>query len=141
MPEPIDIDEDSHMRGQGWKKELTLKHVITRGSQVVCQEFDFYAERMPCSIRESGFEGPKCGVAHTWIKVLNGKLFWSCFRHKTTNGPISLSRGVRYAEYPITASQAIDICKETEQEIPKEIVSLYQREKTGGTMKTRRPKE
>jgi len=140
MPEDLNVDEETHMRGEGWKKELTLKVVSLRGTQVICQEYDFYAERMPCSIRESGFEGPKCGVAHTWVKVIHGKLFWSCFRHKTTNGPISLSRGVRYAELPITASQAIDICKDTGQNIPKEIISLYQREKSG-TLKSRRPQE
>ena len=91
-------------------------------------------------MREGGTSGPKCGTDHTWVTCIGGKLFWSCFRHRIANGPITFEVGHKSKEYIIGASEALEICKGTNQTPPRELVDVYQQEfaeKTAG--KRRRP--
>lgn len=135
-----EIMSDGEMRGEGWKKELTLKKIIVRGDIIICEEYDFFADKIACTVREYGVSGPQCGSDFAWVKVLNGKIFWACARHKIVNGPLSLSLGTKYKEYPVDPAQAEQTCREMGQKIPKQvkdIVALKRTRKTG----YRRPSE
>lgn len=124
---PIPHDEDD-MRGEGWKKELIIKHVEVKGTTIYCEEWDFFAENHPCSVRDGG-SGPKCGTDHVWVKCFNGKLFWCCWRHRICNGPISFDSGHKAKEYIVTATEAMDTCRDTGQSPPKELVGMFQEER------------
>lgn len=142
MPSKLDIDEESQMRGEGWKRALTLKWVSIQGDGMVyVEEIDFFADRMPCRTREGGTSGPQCGVDHTWLKILNGKVFWSCFRHQIVNGPLAHSIGYSAARYAIPPMKAVDTCKETGQDIPPRLISMVQEARAKGSKKRRRPSD
>ena len=129
------------MEGHGWKKELTIKHIeITRG-QIICEEWDYFADRMPCRMKEGGISGPQCGIDHSWVCCIGGKLFWACFRHRIANGPISRDIGNKAKEYPVTASDAMDICRQTGQMVLPELMDAYQKEMAGKISKRRRPNQ
>lgn len=134
-------EEASQMRGEGWKKEITLRKILVKNGIIYCQEFDFFAENMPCRIREHGMSGPECGTNHSWVKVLNGKLFMACGRHKVVNGPISMNVGYKAIEKPISASDALQICRETGQTPPPEVAEGFQMEKAQEYRRRRRPSE
>jgi len=130
--------EESQMRGEGWTRELTIKKVIARNGVIFCQEWDFFADSMPCEMQEGG-TGPKCGVDHTWVKCYHGKLFWACGIHQTCYGPISFEgTGTMAKQYAVTAEEAVKICRDTEQSIPPEVRNLFRMGKTL-TRKRRRP--
>jgi len=136
---PIPKDEKD-MEGHGWSKDLTIKHIEIKKGVIFCEEWDFFADAMSCNVREGGTSGPKCGTDHTWVTCIGGKLFWSCFRHRIANGPITFEVGHKSKEYIIGASEALEICKGTNQTPPRELVDVYQQEfaeKTAG--KRRRP--
>jgi hypothetical protein len=136
MPIPKNEDE---MQGHGWRKELTIKHIEVKHGVIYCEEWDFFADQILCSIREGGMSGPKCGITHTWITCIGGKLFWSCFKHRIANGPISFEVGNKAHESIVGAGEAIEICRQTGQEPPREIISLYQGEVASKLNKRRRP--
>lgn len=127
------------MEGHGWKKELTIKRIVVIRGQIICQEWDFFADRMPCKAREGGSTGPDCGTDHAWITCLNGRLFWCCWRHRITNGPISFDKGSKAKEYPVGAMEAVEICKGTGQDILPELKSAYDMERAEKFGKRRRP--
>ena len=129
------------MRGEGWKKELTLKVIVVRNGAVFCQEWDFFAHTFPCSIRDGGSTGPKCGDAHVWIRNVNGKLYWCCFRHRIANGPISLETGTMAREYSVSATEAVKICNDFGARPPRELMNLYIDEKAEKVGIKRRPAE
>lgn len=136
MPIPKNEEE---MEGHGWKKELTIKHIeIVRG-QILCQEYDFFADRMPCKTRESGLSGPQCGTDHVWITCIHGRLFWCCFRHRVANGPISFEVGSKAKQYSVQAEEAVKICNETGQAILPELKNAYDLERAEKFGKRRRP--
>lgn len=138
---PIPKNEED-MRGEGWKKELTLKTIeVNKTGGISCKEYDFFATTFPCSIREHGNTGAKCGEVHAWIRIVNGKLFWCCFRHRIANGPISLETGSMAKEYPVSASEAIAICRDTGQTPPRELLNLDMDERASKIGTKRRPKE
>ena len=134
-------EEEAQMRGEGWKKEITVKRIVVKRGVIYCQEFDFFAENMPCRVREHGMSGPECGTNHSWVKVLNGKLFVACGRHKMVNGPISLNVGYNATEKIVSASDALATCRETGQTPPPEVRSGFQLEKAQEYSRRRRPKE
>ena len=134
-------EEEAQMRGEGWKKEITLKVVVVKGGVIYKQEYDFFAENLPCRIRAQGMSGPECGTNHSWVKVLNGKLFIACGRHKVVNGPISVNVGHKAVEKPVSASIAIDICRETGQAPPPEVATGFQMEKAQQYRRRKRPNE
>ena len=136
---PIPKNEED-MKGEGWLKELTLKVISVSGGAVKCQEWDFFASSFPCSIREGGNTGAKCGDMHTWLRSFNGKLFWCCYRHRIANGPISLETGRLAKEYPVSATEAVKICNDFGAEPPRELISLYMDEKASKAGVTRRPR-
>lgn len=129
------------MRGEGWKKEMTLKRIVVKNGAISCQEWDFFAASFPCSIRDSGTTGAKCGETHVWIRNVNGKLFKCCFRHRIANGPISLETGRLAKEYPISATNAIHVCNASNADPPRELLNLYMDERASKTGRTRRPRE
>lgn len=137
---PIPKNEED-MRGEGWKKELTLKHVELKNGSLYCQEYDFFATTFPCSIREHGNTGAKCGEVHAWIRVVNGKMFWCCFRHRIANGPISLETGSLAKEYSVSATEAIKICNDFGQDPPRELLNLYMEERAAKIGTKKRPNE
>lgn len=124
MPIP---KNESDMRGQGWKKELTIKHIAVKGTTIYCEEYDFFAENQSCSVRDGG-SGPKCGTDHVWVTCFGGNLFWACWRHRICNGPISFDAGHKAKEYIITATEAMEICKSTGQAPVRELVGFFQEE-------------
>jgi len=132
-------EEKARMHGEGWRKEITLKKIVVKRGTIFSQEFDFFAENLPCRIREGGMSGPECGTNHSWVKVLNGKLFIACGRHKVVNGPISLNVGYKAIEEPISASDALEICRQTGQTPPPEVASGFQLEKAQEYRRRRRP--
>jgi hypothetical protein len=136
MPIP---KNESEMEGHGWKKELTIKHIVIKAGVVYCEEWDYFADQIPCRIREGGTSGPTCGIDHTWITCISGNLFWSCFRHRIANGPISFEVGHKAKEYIIGATDALAICRSTNQTPPKEIVEATQSENAQKFNKRRRP--
>lgn len=136
MPIP---KKENEMEGHGWKKELTIKHIETIRGQIICEEWDYFADRMPCRMKEGGISGPDCGIDHTWITCIGGNLFWCCFRHRIANGPINRERGSKAKQYPVSASEAMDICRQTGQSVLPELMDAYQRELAGKMSKRRRP--
>lgn len=116
-------EEESHMRGEGWTKELVIRKVVEKqDGSLTCQEWEFFADTMPCRIKAGG-SGPICGIEYTWIRMLNGKLFWSCSAHKIVNGPIAFDgAGVMFNEYPVSADEAYKIYISNGQIVPKSIV-------------------
>lgn len=129
------------MQGEGWKKELTFKYVLLKQGAIHVQEWDFFADQMTCSIRSGGNSGPKCGADHTFVTVFNGKVFWCCFTHRISNGPISLESGHKANEYPVSASEAMVVMKETGQAPEKELFDMFLSERTAKTGRARRPKK
>lgn len=129
------------MRGEGWKKELTIKRIVVKSGSIVCQEWDFFADNHPCSVRDGGNSGPKCGKDHAWLKAYNGKLFWCCFRHRISNGPISFDVGHKAKEYIVTAEQAVKICKDFGYKPPKEVMEAFNVERSTNIGRKRRPQE
>jgi len=135
-------DEESQMRGEGWKRAITLQHIVVQeDGMVYCEEWDFFADRMPCRTREGGLTGPQCGIDHTWVRILNGKLFWACYRHQIVNGPLSHGVGVMNTRYPVSPTKAVEICKNMGQEIPKSLVNLVQESKASTKGRRRRPSD
>lgn len=127
------------MEGHGWTKELTIKHIEVIRGQIFCQEYDFFVDRMPCKVKEGGTSGMICGTDHAWITCIRGRLFWCCWRHRIANGPISFQVGSKAREYPIGASEAVEICKATGQDILPELKSAYDMERAEKLGKRRRP--
>ena len=71
MSDKLLDDEESHMAGEGWKKSLMIKKIIEKpDGSLICQEWDFFADTMPCTIRDGG-TGPRCGTDYTWLRMLN----------------------------------------------------------------------
>lgn len=145
MPQKDIVDliqeEEAQMRGEGWKKELTIKHIEVHGGVIYCEEWDFFADTMPCQQKAGGVSGPACGAKHTWVTYRNGKLFWACAVHKACTGPISFSDvGVKAKEYTVDPDKAVEICRVYGQTIPKGVRDLFQASKTVMT-KQRRPNE
>jgi len=116
-------NEESQMTGEGWKKELTIKYILLRNGVIYCQEYDFYADMMPCRQKN-------CGANHTWLKCLNGKLFWACAVHQTCYGPITLDEGLKRKEYVVDVDKAVEVAKESGQTIPPEIKDIFLASKT-----------
>jgi len=129
-------NEESQMTGEGWKRELTIKKIVVRDGVIYCQEWDFFADTMPCRQKEGG-TGPECGSNHTWLRCLNGKLFWACALHKTACGPITFDVGRKVEEYPIDVNKAVEVCKEYGQPIPTSVRDIY---RATQTIRSRRPR-
>jgi len=124
MVDVID-DEESTMRGEGWKKAITLKWItIKEDGTVLCQEYDYFSDRMPCRTRELGTGGPMCGFDHTWVRILKGKVFWACHLHQHVNGPLAHSLGTLAQSYIVPPTKALEICRETGQTPPPTLISL-----------------
>lgn len=138
MPIP---ENEENMEGEGWAKELTIKHIDIKQGIIYCQEWDFFANLHICSIREGGHSGPKCGTDHVWIKCFNGKLFWACAKHRITNGPISFDEGNKAKEYIIGPEEAINVCRDTGQNIPRELLGMAADERARASGKRRRPNQ
>lgn len=131
-------EEESQMTGEGWTKELTIKRIVARNGVVLCQEWDFFADAMPCDVQEGG-SGPKCGPDHSWVKCYHGKLFWACGLHQTAYGPISFDgSGTMAKQYPVKPEDAIEICRTYGQTIPPDVRNLFRVGRTL-TRKRRRP--
>lgn len=137
---PITKKEED-MRGEGWKKELTIKRIVIRNGVVQCEEWDFFATSFPCSVREGGSTGAKCGDAHVWIKCVNGKLFKACWRHRMANGPISFESGRRAKVYNVGTDEALKICHDYGYKPPKELLEIYNDERASKLGIRRRPNE
>lgn len=138
----LEEDEESQMRGEGWKRAITLKWIgVQEDGQVYVTEIDFFADRLPCKVREGGVTGPQCGVDHTWVRILNGKIFWSCYLHQIVNGPISHSAGYLHARYAIPPMKALEICRETHQDVPPRLANLVQESRSRAHRTRRRPSD
>jgi len=128
---PVSKREED-MEGEGWHKELTIPKIVfdDRTNTIYVEEYDFFADRMPCHIKDGG-TGPECGIDHTWIKNQAGKLLWTCHRHKMAQGPLTFDIGVRADKYIITATEAGRIYDEIgvrEDEMPQQLRNLIARE-------------
>lgn len=134
-------DEESHMRGEGWKRSLTIKKIVEKpDGSITCQEWDFFHDTMPCRVRDGG-TGPRCGADHVWIRMLNGKLFWCCTLHRICNGPIGFEgAGTMPNEYPVSAIEAVEIYRANGQRVPKSIAEKFRASRTKRTRR-RRPTE
>jgi len=120
MPVPKDIGD---MEGEGWFKELTIKHIELKEGRVWCEEWDFVANALPCRIREGG-TGPPCGTEFVFLSCVGGKLLWCCWKHRHGQGPITFDVGAKAAEYIVSATEAIQICADTGQEIPEQLKAM-----------------
>lgn len=130
--------EESQMKGEGWSRELTIKRIVVRNGVIFCQEWDFFADSMPCEIQEGG-AGPKCGSDHTWVRCYHGKLFWACGLHQTCYGPISFEgTGTMAKQYAIKPKEAVEVCRAYGQKIPPDVKNLFRIGKTFAR-KRRRP--
>ena len=128
------------MAGEGWFKELTIKRRAIHEGRVYCEEWDFIANSKPCTVREGG-TGPPCGTEFVYLNCTGGKLFWTCWKHRSGQGPIAFeSVGARAAEYLVSATEAIKICVETGQEIPEELKAMAAAERLRSGKGRRRPK-
>lgn len=136
MPIPKKLED---MEGSGWKKELTIKHIEIKSGVPYCQEWDFFADRLPCRIRD-GLTGPQCGIDHVWVGVFHGKLFQCCHRHRTSQGPLTFDVGVKAEEYIVPASEALKICEDFDQDPPQELVDIVGTERARAGKRYRRPK-
>jgi len=133
---PIPKDEKD-MAAEGWFKELTIPLIRIKMGIVYCEEWDFFADSLPCKQREGG-GGPPCGVKHVYLNCTGGKLFKCCHRHKTAMGPLTRNVGAKAREYQVSPMEAIDICSKTGQPIPDELKSLVATERSR-SVKGRRP--
>lgn len=127
------------MAGEGWFKELTIKTVKIVNGVCYCEEYDFFADSLPCKIRDGG-TGPPCGTEHVYLKCQAGKLLWVCHKHKHAQGPLTFNVGSKAKEYQISPSEAIEICAETGQEIEDSLKGMAATEKSRTTGTRRRPK-
>ena len=124
MPIPKDGHENPEsMKGEGWYRELTLRKIETIGGIPYIIEYDFWADKIPCKIREGG-RGPPCGTDHVWIKNLNGKIYWCCAKHRISQGPITMGLGHQADKKQISAVEAVRICRATGQDVPSELLGL-----------------
>ena len=132
---------EEEMSGEGWYKELTIKKVKVVNGICYCEEFDFFADALPCTVRDGG-TGPPCGTEHVYLKCQSGKLLWCCYKHRTAQGPLTFNVGSKAKEYQISPTEAIDICVETGQEIEDQLRAMASTEKsrTSGIPTRRRPK-
>jgi hypothetical protein len=119
---PISKNEED-MAGEGWYKEITIKKVKPLNGVVYVEEWDFFADSIPCLTREGG-SGPPCGTQHVYMKCQNGKLLWCCHRHKVAQGPLTFEVGSKATEYIVSPLEAIDICSSTGQDIPEELKAM-----------------
>jgi len=142
MSDKLMEDEESHMRGEGWKKALMIRKILEKpDGSLICQEWDFFADTMPCTIREGG-TGPRCGVDYVWVRMLKGKLFWSCTLHEICNGPISFEgAGTNPKSYSVSAEQAVEVYRENGMRVPKSIAEKFRAGRTEKRGRRRRPTE
>ena len=128
------------MKGEGWHKELTLRRVEVISDMPYLFEYDFWADVIPCKIREGG-RGPPCGTDHVWIKNINGQIHWCCAKHRIAQGPITTALAQLAEKKAISASEAQKICRETGQMMPSSLAGLVSEESVRTKGIRKRPKD
>lgn len=141
MPIPKDGHENPEsMKGEGWHRELTLRRVEVIGGIPHLIEYDYYADKIPCKVREGG-RGPPCGTDHVWIKNVNGKIYWCCAKHRIAQGPITTGLAHQAEKKAISAVEAQQICRQTGQIVPSELAGLVSDESVRTKGIRKRPKD
>lgn len=130
--------DEKNMNAECWFKELTIKRVKIVNGICYCEEWDFFADALPCKMRDGG-SGPPCGTEHVYLKCQSGKLLWVCFKHKHAQGPMTFEVGSKATEYQISPSDALQICADTGQEIEETLKGMAATEKSRSTSVRRRP--
>ena len=130
---------DDEMRGEGWKKALTLKKIEVRNGKCFLLEYDFFAEKVPCRVREHN-QGTMCGFKYTWVKQLHGKVFLSCAKHQHVD-LLSTSLAYLHSETEISPCEGIRVLRKehhlVDREIPKRLRVLCEASKIGQEARVR----